>query len=735
MSPIKHRPVQKIVWPFVLTFCLLGSCKLSDRESKNKQVRNSVDWPIYGGNKAGNRYSHLNQINLSTVNKLQVAWVYNSEPQDTGISTKHMGSEMECQPIVVNGILYATSPQLKLFALDASDGKKIWEFDPFKNASVKMTTCRGVVYWENGQDKRIIYNAGSAVYAISASTGLPVKDFGEDGKIDMHVGLDINHDVSNLYIAATSPGIIYKNILILGSTVSEGGDAAPGYVRGFDILSGRLKWVFHTIPQPGEFGYETWPKDAYKKIGAANNWSGLTIDDKRGMVYLGTGSPAADFYGGEREGINLFSDCILALDAESGKLIWYYQTIQHDLWDRDIPCPPNLATIIYKGKKTDVVVQATKDGLIYMLDRDSGISLFPVEERKVPITGVPGEHPWPVQKYPLKPAPFSTQVFNEADITEISAESHDYVKKIFDSTNHSNKFLPPGVKATLLYGYSGGAEWGGNAIDSAGMLYQNANNALWKLQMESESDKGMEFVSKGQILYSIHCSSCHGMDKKGNGAEIPGFLQISSHLNEPEISNILRDGRRRMPSFRQLLPEERDAIIHFLVNDQKAQYKDPEKSVKAINYSNQTKEDFPFRPPYLIKVWEKVRDQHGYPATKPPWGTLSAINLSTGDYVWQVPLGEHMELTKKGVPVTGTENYGGPIVTDGGLVFIAATRDEKIRAFNNKTGKVVWEFPLPAAGFATPVTYEVNGKQYIVIAAGGGRELKSGASYIAFALP
>ncbi|HEY4936463.1 MAG TPA: PQQ-binding-like beta-propeller repeat protein, partial [Puia sp.] len=717
--------------------CVLGACRFSEKDAKEKLNKSSEDWPVYGGNNAGNRYSHLTQINLTNVNNLQVAWIYNSESQTAGMDVKLTTSEMECQPIVVNGILYATSPLLKLFALDAASGKKIWEFDPFKNVSPKITTSRGVVYWENGQDKRILFTAGFTLYAINASTGLPIESFGIAGKTDLHVGLDINYDVSNLYIAATSPGVIYKNILILGSAVSEGGDAAPGYVRGFDVISGKLKWVFHTVPEPGEFGYETWPKDAYKKIGAANNWSGLTVDEKRGAVYLGTGSPAADFYGGARSGINLFSDCILSLDAQSGKLKWYYQTIHHDLWDRDIPCPPNLATIIHQGKKTDVVVQATKDGLIFVLDRDLGTSLFPVEEKKVPTKGLPGEHPWPLQKYPVKPLPFSNQIFNESDITDLSPESHDYVKRIFDSTSHSNKFTAPGEKAILLYGYSGGAEWGGNAIDSDGILFQNANNALWKVQMESESNhlQGMESFSEGQRLYITNCSSCHGRDKKGNGAEIPSLLQISIHLNEAEISNIIREGRRRMPSFRQILPEERNALIQFLLNNHKSQGQEKQKPVKLADYSNHKKTDFPYLAPYRAKVWAKVYDQQGYPGIKPPWGTLNAIDLKTGEYSWRIPLGEYKELTKKGISVTGTENYGGPVVTDGGLVFIAATRDEKIRAFNKKTGKIVWEHPLPAAGFATPITYEVNGKQYIVIAAGGGRGLKSGASYIAFALP
>ena len=701
----------------------MAYCKSFHEKEKNDHNHLNEDWPLYGGNKAGNRHSLLDQINLENVNHLQIAWVYHSEK---GISDKQIHSEMECQPIEVNGILYGASPQLKLFALNAATGKRLWEFDPFKNTSPKITTCRGVVYWEDGRDKRIIFSAGSDLYAVHASTGLPVSEFGENGKSDLHAGLDDHYDVSHLYVAATTPGIVYKNILLIGSAVSEGGDAAPGYVRGFDILSGKLKWIFHTIPQPGEFGYDTWPKDAYKKIGATNNWSGMTIDDTRGIVYLGTGSPAADFYGGARAGSNLFSDCVLALDAASGKLKWYYQTIHHDLWDRDIPCPPNLATILYQGKKRDVVVQATKDGLIYMLDRDSGVSLFPVEERPVPTDGLPGEHPWPHQKFPIKPLPFSNQVFSEEDITDISKQSYEFIKKIFDSSLHSSKFFPPSEKPTLLYGYSGGAEWGGNAIDSAGILYQNANNALWKVQMESRLSGQKEFSSLGQGLYVSYCSSCHGADKKGNAAEIPNLLHIGFRLNETEINQIIRDGRRRMPAFSQLLPAERKALVQYLLTNQTSK-----ETVKP----EQKKEEFPYQPEYHAKIWEKLHDQNGYPAVKPPWGTLSAIDLKTGDYLWQVPLGEYPELTKQGIPVTGTENYGGPIVTDGGLLFIAGTRDEKIRAFDKMTGKVVWEFQLPAAGFATPITYSINGKQFVALAAGGGRGLKSGDSYIAFALP
>jgi quinoprotein glucose dehydrogenase len=706
-------------------------CRPHESSDHRKETLISADWPVYGGNASGNRYSQLSQIDTGNVDQLSIVWTYHSEPDSPAAVSNLKNSDLQCQPIVVRGMLYATSPGLKLFALQASTGKRIWEFDPFLKRPRRMTTCRGVVYWEEGSDRRILFTAGSNLYAVDALTGKAINGFGDSGIIDLHVGLNLNYDVEKLYVAATSPGVIYNNTLIMGSAVSEGGDAAPGYVRGFDVKTGKLKWVFHTVPEPGEFGYDTWPKDAHKKIGAANNWSGLTIDEKRGSVFLGTGSPASDYYGGDRAGINLYSDCILSLDAETGKLNWYYQTIHHDLWDRDLPCAPNLTTIEFNGKKTDVLAFATKDGLIYVLGRDSGNSIFPVEERQVPVNGIPGEHPWPTQKYPVKPLPFSNQVFTDSDITALSPASYAFVKKIFDSTDHRNKFLPPGEKGTLLYGYSGGAEWGGNAIDLNGILYQNANNQVWKLQMQSRSDylKNYKSISPVQLLYSINCSSCHGMDRKGNGLEIPGLIGMNKRFKESEIDNILLEGRRRMPSFRQLSPDERNMLIHYLLNINQQESgksgRNPVRSFKTL----------PYDPPYRPKVWVKLLDPEGYPAVKPPWGTLNAIDLKTGEYLWRIPLGEFPELTKKGIPITGTENYGGPVVTEGGLVFIAATRDEKIRAFNKTTGKMLWEHELPAAGFATPITYAVNDRQYIVIAAGGGRGLKSGASYVAFALP
>ena len=725
-----------VTWLFTLGLFLLVSCKSNDKKKEDSTMEAGSNWPSYGGNKAGNRYSPLTQINAGNVKDLQVAWMYDArEPIDSS-NPQQRSKEIQCQPIVVDGILYGTTPELKLFAVNAATGKELWKFTPLKH-NQRFSTNRGVMYWQDGDDKRILYSSGSTLYAVNAATGKPVTSFGIDGKADLREGLNVNldHDVKDLSVTASTPGVIYKNTVIMGSSVSEAGDAAPGHIRGYDVVTGKLKWVFHTIPQPGEFGYDTWPKDAYKKIGAANNWSGLVVDEKRGVVYFGTGSPASDFYGGEREGANLFANCIMALEAETGKMKWYFQTIHHDLWDRDLPCPPNLTTVTHEGKKIDVVVQTTKDGLVYVLDRDNGTSLFPVEERPVPTKGLPGEHPYPTQKFPLKPLPFARQIFTEDEITNISPEAHEHVKKRWVEFGlMSSKFEPPTEKGTLLQGYSGGAEWGGNSIDPDGILYQNANEDFWELLMVDVKtrDKELAKLTPGKSLYIRNCAVCHGEDRKGSGAVFPSLVNIEKKRTPQAINTIMKTGSGRMPSFQRLSETDRNNISDFLLNREKKVEKVADKH--NTNDSITKKKVFPYEPLYVSKTWRRFLDQDGYNAIKPPWGTLNAIDLNTGEYLWRVPLGEIPELTKKGIPITGTQTYGGPVVTASGLIFIASTTDERIRAFDKKTGKVVWEYQLPAGGFATPVTYEVNGKQYVAIACGGARGKKAGGWYVAFAL-
>jgi quinoprotein glucose dehydrogenase len=693
------------------------------------------DWPAYGGNSAGNRYSVLKQIDSSNVRNLKVAWMYNAADS---FSAGKRPREIECQPIVVHGILYGTTPELKLFALDAATGKQLWKFDPAAKAQGYNSMNRGLNYWEDGDDKRILYSAGFNLFAVNAVTGQLVSGFGNDGKVDLHTGLgNDRYDVKDLAITATSPGVIYKNIFVTGSTVSESGDALPGHIRGFDVRNGKLLWTFHTIPQPGDTGYTTWPKDAYKKFGGANCWAGMVLDEKRGVVYLGTGAPAVDFYGGDRTGMNLFADCVIALDAATGGLKWYYQLIHHDLWDNDIPCPPNLVTVEHDGKLVDAVVQTTKDGLVYVLDRDKGTSLFPVEEKPVATSGLPGEHPWPVQPFPQKPAPFARQQITDADLPDptIFPESYKWAKQQYGELQHGSKFMPPSLQGTMYIGISGGAEWGGNAVDSNGVLYQNASEMPWKLKMVDLATSLKESSSRGNAVYITNCSACHGVDRRGGGA-FPNLSNVGDRLSAADIRGILQTGRGRMPPFPTLNEFDRNNVIQFLLHKEEKDEHSEKPGLAKTVAAHTTPADFPYVPPYIRGRGGKLRDSSGYPGIKPPWGTLNAIDLNTGEYIWRVPLGEYPELTKKGIPPTGTENSGGPLVTASGLLFIAGTEDEKFRAFDTRTGKIVWEYQLPSGAFATPITYAVNGKQYVVIAAGGVRNgHKPGGNYIAFALP
>ncbi|WP_353719744.1 PQQ-binding-like beta-propeller repeat protein [Dyadobacter sp. 676] len=721
------------------TFCSLS---LPNDDGRVPDDSENADWPVYGGNNAGNRYSILTQINKDNVKNLQPAWTY-----DTGENNKpgERGMDMQCQPIVIDGIMYGTTPRLKVFALEAATGRELWKFDPFEGRRPRFHPMRGVVYWSDGKDKRILFTAGPSLFALNAETGVPVKSFGKNGEVDFHDGLGdketYGYDPYQFNIRNTTPGVIYKNLLITGSSVSEGGDALPGHIRAFDVRTGKVAWVFRTIPLPGEYGYETWSKDSYKKLGGANCWAGMVVDEKRGMVFLGTGSPSVDFYGAERKGSNLFANCVIALDAATGERVWHFQTVHHDLWDRDIPCPPNLIRVRRNGKIVDAVAQATKDGYIFLFDRDTGKPLFPVKEVPVPkAIPLPGDQPWPTQPVPSKPAPFAYQTVTEADITTRTPEAHAYVLDRFRSSNKGPKNQPPDTLGGLLYGIGGGAEWGGTAADPEGVVYVNGNNMLWWLKMrDAKEGRGGKELSRGQVLFNTNCAACHAMDAKNAtlaaAQAYPVLKDIGQRMNRGQMGALLETGRGRMPSFQHISKTDRAAIIDFLL---KTETKPAADDIHAPTTATaaQGNARFPYLPPYINNGNVQFRDPDNYPAIKPPWGTLNAIDMNTGEYRWKVTLGEYPELTKQGIPPTGTENHGGPLVTAGGLLFIAATYDEKLRAFDTKNGRVVWEYKLPAGGFATPVTYMVDGKQYIAIAAGGTRYgLKPGGNYIAFALP
>ena len=706
-----------ILFFIVLAFLLLPTTHSSS----------SSEWPTHGGNPANTRYSELKQIHAENVHQLGKVWTFHC-----GDARSDGRSQIQCQPIMIRNTLYMTSPMLKLLALDAATGKQKWVFDPFASAASQnaLGVNRGVVYWEKGEDKRILFTAGSKLFAISAETGEIVPTFGEKGTVDLGVGL--GREGQNLFVLSNTPGIVYKDFLILGTRVSEGpGPSAPGHIRAFDIPTGTLKWVFHTIPYPDEFGYDTWPEEAWKTSGGANSWSGFSLDEKRGWVFCPTGSPAFDFWGGDRKGKNLFGNSVLVLDAKTGERIWHYQIVHHDLWDRDLPTAPNLVTLEMNGCPIEAVAQVTKSGHVFVLNRENGSPLFPVEERPFPPSDLKGEEAWPTQPIPLKPPPFSRQQFFEEDVTNISEQSREAVLQRLRRSRTGGQFVPPSTEGTIIFpGFDGGGEWGGAAVDPQGIMYVNGNEMPWILTMV-EQEQSVSQQSFGESVFLRNCVACHGLKGQGDPQRaIPPLGDVPAKHTMETLLQLLNQGKGVMPSFAFLSNREKEQVARHLL-------KLPEEDDAASEQKNSTRRA-PKNAvsPYTHTGYNRFLDPEGYPAVKPPWGTLNAINLNTGEFVWKTVLGEFEELTKRGIPPTGTENYGGPVVTAGNVLFIGATKDEKFRAFDTRNGALLWETSLPAGGYATPCTYSVGGRQYVVIAAGGGKMgTPSGDAYVAFSLP
>jgi quinoprotein glucose dehydrogenase len=709
----------------IFFFAVLASCNYYSG-------KNYSDWKVYGGNKENNHYSSLKQVDTDNVTHLKIAWEYHSGDGDSM-------TQIQVNPVVIHGVLYGVTPRLKLFALDAATGKQKWIFNPAGDSAERkgegyfiMNVCRGVTYYADGdKDQRIFYGAGSKLFCVDALTGRPVTSFGEQGKIDLHN--DLGMDASHLYVASTTPGIIYKDLIIVGTRVAEDMPAAPGHIRAYDVHTGKLRWIFHTIPQPGEAGFETWKdKNAYAHVGGANDWSGFSLDEDKGILFAPTGSAVYDFYGGKRPGDNLYANCLLALDAATGKRIWHFQTVHHDLWDRDLPTAPALVTITKDGRKIEAVAQPGKSGFIFLFDRKTGKPIYPVEEKAVPVNSdLAGEVPSPTQPFPTLPKPFVRQSVTEKDLNRLIPDSsyNDIRERLSSYKTGFIYNLPSKQGTVILPGFDGGSEWGGPAVDPAsGILYVNASEMAWVLTLVDLKDKPQTAETNlmaGERLYKTACMSCHGPDRKGAG-NYPTLIGVNKKYNEEQFTALLSAGRRMMPALSQLSATEKQALASFVLD-----LKDKQRTAFV---APPRADDTWLNMPYKATGYNKFLTREGYPAISPPWGTLNAINLNTGELVWKDTLGDYPELKAKGFH-TGTENYGGPVVTAGGLIFIAATSDSKIRAFNKRNGKLLWEQDLPACGFATPAVYEAGGKQYVVIACGGGKlKQKSGDSYVAFSL-
>lgn len=710
--------VKKIVVVVVMALAAVWLGNRSAAQQGGAAADRYRGWAVYGGGPDNIHFSSLKQIDRENVGRLEVAWSY-----DTRDALE--GSDMQCNPVVVDGVLYATSPKLRVFALDAATGKELWSFDPNEGRRARRGRSRGVTYWESGpgseKQRRIFFGHQNWLYALDAQTGRPVKGFGDAGRVDLRVGL--GRDSQTLTIGLTTPGVIYQDLLIVGSLVNEGLPAAPGHVRAYDVRTGQLRWIFHTIPQPGEYGYETWPKEAWKYTGGANNWAGMALDVERGLLFVPTGSAAFDFYGANRHGDNLFANTLLCLEAKTGKRKWHFQIVRHDVWDRDLPTAPALMTVNRNGRRVDAVAQTTKSGHIFVFERETGKPIFPIEYRKTPTIGVDGEKLAERQPFPTLPPPVARQILTEEMLTTRTPAAHAAVLEKFRQLKSNGQYEPPSREGTIVFpGFDGGPVWGGGAFNPAtGLFYINSTEVPCILRLVERPKKT---APSGKSLYERNCASCHGRDLQGSPPEFPSLVTIGQKLNEADLRRVIRSGVGRMPGFPSLGEAAMSGIIRYLVSRE---------DHNIIGAEVTSEIDLK----YDVEGYTRFFDPDGYPAVKPPWGTLNAVDLNKGAIAWQIPLGEHPELAAQGMHNTGSWNYGGPIVTATGLVFIGATNyDRKFRAFDAATGKLLWETTLPFAGNATPATYEVNGRQFVVIAAGGGkRGAPSGGTYVAFALP
>jgi quinoprotein glucose dehydrogenase len=705
--------------------------------SPNARPGLDASWIAYNGHASGDHYSRLTQINRSNVHRLRQAWRFDSTER----------GDPQTNPLIVGRTLYGYTPALKVIALDAATGTQRWTFDPGLQGTlmapgVRFTgPSRGLSFWSDGTERRLFAGAMNYLFALDPDTGQPIRSFGADGAVDLR--RDLRGAPEQHYVSLTSPGVIYRDLIIVGFRTSENPPAPPGDIRAYDVRTGEQRWSFHTIPHAGEPGAETWPQEAGRESGGANDWSGLALDEKRGIVYAPTGSAVLDFYGAERIGDNLYANTLLALDAATGRRLWHFQAVHHDLWDRDLPSPPSLLTLRRGGRSIDAVAQPTKQGFLFVFDRANGSPISPIEERPVAASDVPGERSSPTQPWPTAPEPFARQRLTADLLTQRTPEAADWARRQFVTFRSDGQFVPltPGQQTVIFPGFDGGAEWGGAAVDvRTGVIYINSNDVAWTGGLVKSVPGG----SLGAALYQAQCATCHGAELKGSPPQIASLVDVGQRMSPAQIAEVIRSGRGRMPPFAALQSFALAGLVEYVrsggvetqqpsdgaVQEQAAQ------GVRREMTASLADESWPIA--FRFSGYSKFTDPEGYPAVAPPWGTLSAIDLNTGKYRWKIPLGEYPELAARGMRDTGSENYGGPIVTAGGVLFIGATiYDHRIRAFDSARGKLLWQAELPFAATATPATYMVDGKQYVVIATNNARNPQGpqGAAYVAFCLP
>lgn len=648
-----------------------------------------ADWPAYLGDYGRSHYSALEEITPDNVAQLEVAWAYDAGELRAGASTMHTS------PLIVDGILYGLSPRLVAFALDAATGEEIWRFDP----GATVAEQRGLMWWQRGGEHRLLYVADSQLVALDADSGTLITDFANGGRLELQPGDRAGP------LTVTVPGVVYQDSVIVGFSTSESANALPGMIRAFDVRSGDELWRFNTIPLPGQPAAQTWASQSLPLTGGANNWAGMTLDEERGLLFVPTGSATPDFYGAMRPGDNLFANSLVALNAGDGSYRWHFQVVRHDLWDRDLPAPPTLVHLQREGVEIDAVAQTTKTGHLFLFERDTGRPLYEIVESE----GLPSVFPdeRPAASQPLSTVSFTRQAF---ELTTRSNAAADFVSEQIANLDQ-RLWAPPSLSGALIYpAFDGGANWGGAAYNPDGdKLIVNAQELGGILRLVPISGTS---VRRG--LYVQQCAACHGVDREGTAIG-PALEYLEGSESSEQISAILASGRGRMPSFASLSDAEKQGITAHLLQPGE------DDRVTAENFN------------IAFGGYKRVIDHQGLPGNTPPWGTLSAIDLASGAVDWQINLGNYPGFEDLNF---GAENYGGPVVTASGLVFIAATPDRKFRAFSASDGELLWESDLPAAGFATPSVYSAAGRQYIVIAAGGGKlGAPSGSYYVAYRLP
>ena len=689
---------------------------------QKSRLNNFVDWATYRGDKEGTNYSSLSQITTENVQLLEEVWTYDTR--------NLVRPGMSSNPIVVDGVMYFSDSELNLVALDAATGEERWLFDPSENHprgdGLSGGIMRGDVYWEDedGDNSRVFHVTKDLVWAINPEDGTPIESFGEGGYIDLKEHHDWPAQLLSDRIRQSSPPVTYDDHLILDANPGEGRESPPGNIVSFNTMTGDYEWTFHTIPLEGQPGYESWEWEENMIYGGANSWGGFTVDEKRGWVFAATGSVSGGIHGngGSRPGKNLFANSVLAIDAETGELQWHFQTMHHDIWDYDIAPAPMLATITQDGKERDVVVQTGKQGKFFVFDRDTGESLFPIVEKPVPTEGAVGERPYPTQPWPLKPDPLVRTEFYQSDLTTITPESYESALEKFEKLKAGPMYTPPSLQGTIVQpGIHGGNEWGGPAFDpTTNIAYVNVNDFPFILTLELiKPDELASDVDRGMALYSGQCAYCHGPDRQG-GTGVP---LVNLTLSSDELRDVIIHGRNAMPAFASLVEEELDQLVAFL--ESKPGEIESTADIDLVNNSytwsgGEGELQWSTRTPQYIPKLDYFTDHMGYHAIKPPWGKLVAVDVAKGEILWSIALGEYPGLVEKGIRHTGAENFGGMAVTAGGLIFIAATEDNRFRAFDKTNGELLWEFEMEAPGFATPSTYEIDGRQYVVIVAGGG---------------